>query len=100
MRAQVALKFFLNNGRFLRDEALFQQSALRPLMQAVLSMHSNAQGAITYGPYAFPPCIIMSRGESLKAWIRSETRSFHQVRSAGPMQLTIYPYFWDIAALS
>ena len=47
MRAQVALKFFLNNGRFLRDEALFQQSALRPLMQAVLSMHSNAQGAIT-----------------------------------------------------
>lgn len=96
----MALKFFLNNGRFLRDEALFQQSALRPLMQAVLSMHSNAQGAITYGPYAFPPCIIMSRGESLKAWIRSETRSFHQVRSAGPMQLTIHPDFWDIAALS
>jgi hypothetical protein len=49
-------------------------------MQAVVSVHSNLQGAITYGPYTFPPCIVMTRGESLRAWIRSDTRSFTQVR--------------------
>jgi hypothetical protein len=69
-RGDVAVKFFFERGAFLREAALYADAALRGLMAATRAISANdgaggASVSTAPGGYAFPPYIIIERGESL-----------------------------------
>jgi serine/threonine protein kinase len=67
--ADYAVKFFLQREVFEREAELYQNAVLRAMMPATVEICANANGEHT-GPsgFAFPPFIVIERGESLIAW--------------------------------
>jgi serine/threonine protein kinase len=70
-RQDLAVKFFFKLDAFEREAALYADPVLRAMMAATRHVSANADGVlVTPGGYAFPPHIVIERGEPLDEWIR------------------------------
>jgi hypothetical protein len=68
-RRDFAVKFFFNLDAFKREAALYADPVLRAMMAATRNVYSNADGALRSPKgYAFPPHIVIERGEPLDEW--------------------------------
>lgn len=85
---QAAIKFYLHRDAFLRERELYTASQLRSIMPATLAVEENTSGECRtpYG-YAFPPFVIIERGQSLDEWAGKHTdadfATIFQVRQCG-----------------
>lgn len=77
-RAQFAVKFFPHaDGAFSRELDLYSTPALRAVLPAALRMCPNSDGAVrSPSGYAFPPFIIVERGEALNEWASRSAPDF------------------------
>jgi hypothetical protein len=72
-----AVKFFFKRYAFEAELALYEDPVLRSMMPATHGFVGNDAGEErTASGYAWPPCIIIERGESLQDWQRREDSDF------------------------
>jgi hypothetical protein len=70
-RRDLAVKFFFKLDAFEREAGLYADPVLRAMMAATLHISANADGVlVSASGYAFPPHIVIERGEPLDEWIR------------------------------
>jgi hypothetical protein len=70
-RRDFAVKFFFKLDAFKREAALYADPVLRAMMAATRNVYSNADAALRSPKgYAFPPHIVIERGEPLDEWIK------------------------------
>ena len=73
---EFAIKFYTYRPAFERERALYNDTALQSMMPATREIVSNEDGAVAAQGFAFPPCIVLERGESLETWALREDRDF------------------------
>jgi hypothetical protein len=78
---EFAIKFYTHRAAFERESALYCVDALRSMMPAtheILPNDGRDGQPIEHSPtgFAWPPCIVVERGESLDEWARRETPDF------------------------
>lgn len=72
-----AVKFFFKSAAFDAEVALYQDPVLRGMMPATRGFVGNdARDVCAASGYAWPPCIIIERGESLQEWRKRENEDF------------------------
>jgi serine/threonine protein kinase len=70
-RRDLAVKFFFKLDAFEREAALYADPVLRAMMAATRHVYANADGALkSPDGYAFPPHIVIERGEPLDEWMK------------------------------
>lgn len=71
----VAVKFFVSRPVFEREEAALRTDALQGgFDRDAIRIESNFDGSLRApNGYIYPPCLVMPRGEHLRAWV--ETRA-------------------------
>ena len=73
----LAVKFFFKRHAFDAEVELYRDPVLRGMMPATRAFVGNdASDERSAGGYAWPPCIIIERGESLQEWHRREGEDF------------------------
>ena len=76
------MQFFTNRDAFDAELQLYSEPTLAKLMPARQEVLANEDGAIcTPSGFAFPPCIILERGESLDEFARNVEYEFITVRA-------------------
>jgi hypothetical protein len=78
---EFAIKFYTHRAAFERESGLYRVEALRSMMPAtheILPNDGRDGQPIEVSPtgFAWPPCIVVERGESLDEWARRETPDF------------------------
>ena len=62
--AELAVKFFLARGAFERELGYYQSAKLRDILVPVVHFDGNQNGTVrSSSGYAFPPFIVVERGE-------------------------------------
>eukprot|EP00892_Ulva_mutabilis_P000884 jgi/Ulvmu1/10797/UM069_0032.1 len=75
--AEYAIKFFTNRHAFARELALYSNPTLRAMMPAVSAVQDNSDGRVQDSTgFAFPPFIVVERGESLDEWVHRVAPDF------------------------
>lgn len=71
------MKFYLDRAAFRRERELYVLPELRCTMPTILAIEDNSNGndATPYG-YAFPPFVIIERGQSLAEWSQNNQPDF------------------------
>eukprot|EP00892_Ulva_mutabilis_P009361 jgi/Ulvmu1/6798/UM309_0002.1 len=76
-RRGYAIKFFTNRHAFARELALYSNPTLRAMMPAVSAVQDNSDGRVQDSTgFAFPPFIVVERGESLDEWVHRVAPDF------------------------
>lgn len=73
---------------FKREAQLYANPAFKELMPATLAIAANDDGGERMRGYAWPPCIIIEKGQSLNEWAhanRSDFVTIFQVRIRAPL---------------
>lgn len=67
---EYAIKFFTDPNAFEREAEMYCKHSIRAMMPSVAVVESNAAKSVTGpGGYAFPPFIVVEKGESLDEWV-------------------------------
>lgn len=69
---------------FKREAALYANPAFKDLMPATLAIEDNAGGGERLHSYAFPPCIIIEKGQSLNEWAHANRCDFVTIFQVSP----------------
>jgi hypothetical protein len=81
---EYAIKFFIARNAFDRENELYSNKVLRGMMPAVKHIESNDDGSIcSVGGWAFPPCLVLERGESLDKWAERLKPDFPTILQVG-----------------
>eukprot|EP00892_Ulva_mutabilis_P005563 jgi/Ulvmu1/3379/UM158_0002.1 len=78
----VAVKFFLSHAAFNAELELYKVDVLRSMMPAIrLGLSCEAEERSSRG-YAWPPCIVIEKGESLQEWKAKTQPAFSTIVDA------------------
>jgi Phosphotransferase enzyme family len=74
-RRDLAVKFLFKLDAFEREATLYADPVLRAMMPATRHVDDNADsGLMSLGGYAYPPHIVIERGEPLDEWMKRMLR--------------------------
>jgi hypothetical protein len=88
-----AVKFFLDGAAFRRERDLYKDPALREMMAATHAVvDGGARGRASAAGFAFPPYIVIQRGEPLDEW----SERVAKVTCAGLDLVNVFQALWQV----